>query len=221
MTKFLGLDFDTTKDTFIPRPETELLVKVCLDTVRHCAGSAYILDIGTGTGNIAVSLTKMDKTCKIVALDESEGALAVARENARRFGVSDRIEFIQSNLYSNLHGCHCEERRRRDEAISFDIIVSNPPYIPAWEIATLAGHVKKEPRIALDGGDNGLDFYKMIIDGAPQVLKKRGYLIMEMGYNQSHYIKKILRESGSFADVETFKDFSNIERVIKAQWINS
>jgi release factor glutamine methyltransferase len=226
MAQFLGLDVETTKETFIPSPETELLVRACLEAIKRIE-SPYILDIGTGTGNIAVSLTKADGNCKIVALDESEGALAVAGKNAERFGVSERIEFIQSDLYaalalepldSRLYTSMFKRFRFKRFINRFDIIVSNPPYIPTWEIFTLADHVKDEPWTALDGGDDGLDFYKRIIDGAGKFLKKGGRLIMEMGYNQSFDIKKLLEESGSFVDIRTIKDSSKIDRVVEAQY---
>ncbi len=206
MADFATLTLKTTKDTFIPRPETELLVETCLNTIN---GACSILDIGTGTGNIAISLTIANEKCKIKALDCSNAVLEVARENGRIYKVTDRIEFIKSNIYSSLsHNYHN----------SFDMIVSNPPYIPGWEIETLAEHVKEEPRIALDGGKDGLDYYKEIISGAKAFLKPGGYIIMELGYNQSHAVKKILHDAGNFSNIEIFKDFSNIDRVIKAQW---
>ncbi|MFH1753324.1 MAG: peptide chain release factor N(5)-glutamine methyltransferase [Candidatus Omnitrophota bacterium] len=220
-TRFCGLHIDTREDVFIPRPETELLVKRCLELMRGI-DSPRVLDIGTGTGNIAVGLTNADETCKIVALDKSKEALRVARENAARLGLSERVAFIESDLFDNVAACHCERsaRRVRSEAILFDIIVSNPPYIPTWEIETLAGHVKSEPRLALDGGEDGLDLYRKILEGAPGFLKKGGYLIMEMGYGQSYKIVKMLEDAGGFADIRTIKDSSNIERVIEARWIN-
>lgn len=234
MTRFLGLDFKAD-NTFIPRPETELLVEVCL---RHCekiakapfsllrgmrgakiGGSAYggkrrsnlhILDIGTGSGNIAISLTKQNRLCKIVALDTSDEALAAAGKNAERHGVSGRIEFVKSDLFGNINFYH------------FDIIIANPPYIPSWEIETLADHVKSEPRAALDGGKDGLDFYKSIIEEAPRFLRERGLVIMEIGYNQAYHVEKMLFDSGNFGNIEVFKDSSNIDRVIKAsRWTNS
>lgn len=228
MTKFLGLDFKTTKDTFMPRPETELLVKVCLDTLvpfSTCTTSSmkqtvHILDIGTGTGNIAISLTRLNPNCKIVALDNSEEALNVAKENAMRLGVPDRIEFVKSDLFSSFvpFGRASINRKQTVQGLLFDIIISNPPYIPNWEMETLAYHVKDEPRVAIDGGEDGLDYYKKIIKCAPEFLKDGGYLIMEMGYSQSCYVKKLLKESGNFEDIEIFKDFSNIDRVIKAKY---
>ncbi|MBL7069320.1 MAG: peptide chain release factor N(5)-glutamine methyltransferase [Candidatus Omnitrophica bacterium] len=207
MTDFLGLDLHTTKETFIPRPETELLVEVCLGVMQELQADSplHILDIGTGTGNIAIPLTKIRRDCKIVALDKSEEALAVAGKNAEKFGVLDKIEFVTSDIFSSL------ARARK-----FDIIVSNPPYVSTWEIATLSDCVKDEPRMALDGGEDGLDFYRRIIADAPGFLKGPGCLIMEIGYNQSFYVKRLLEEA-RFKDIEIFKDSSGIDRVIKAK----
>jgi len=211
MMNFLGLELHTTKDTFIPRPETELLVEVCLDIIKADLfplgrwEKFKILDIGTGSGNIAVSLTNKRRDCKIVALDKSKEALALAKKNAHKFGVRDRIDFVTGDVFTGLEG-----------GCKFDIIVSNPPYVPVWEIPTLADSVKREPWMALDGGEDGLNFYKEIIGGAPGFLKKPGYLIMEMGYNQSFYIKRLLEKAG-FSDIEIFEDFSGIDRVIKAK----
>lgn len=207
MIKFLDLEFRTTKKTFAPRPETGLLVKVCLDVMKNTTGHRqfYILDVGTGTGNIAVSLTKNHTSCKMIALDESAEALKVARANAKRLGVFDRIEFVHSDLFKNVEG-------------RFDIIVSNPPYIPTWEIITLADHVRQEPIRALDGGEDGGAFYRRLINESPRFLKDGGYLAMELGYNQAYKIKNLLQDSGSFRDIRIFKDFANIDRVIRAQW---
>lgn len=206
MIRFLGIELETTKDTFIPRPETELLVQVCLEAIKE--PYTGILDVGTGSGNIAIALAKQDRTCKITALEKSNDALTVAKRNAQHFGVLDRITFVEGDLFSNLHNA------------KFDIIVSNPPYVPRWEIATLASHVKKEPYIALDGGEDGLDFYKRIIEGTPRFLKAAGLLIMELGYNQAHRVKTLLEREG-FSDIELYKDFAGINRIIKARWTNS
>jgi len=226
MTKFMGLEYTTSKGAFIPRPETELLVEACLELVRHFAESR-ILDIGTGTGIIPISLTKSAKDCTIVALDKSSAALEIAQDNARAHGVFDRIEFLESDLYDALKGplepfSGRLSVKQNGSSLSynhFDIIISNPPYIPTWEIATLAEHVKNEPMMALDGGEDGLVFYRKLIAGAPAFLKKGGYLIMEMGYGQSFHLKKMLKEAG-FLDIEVKKDLSNIDRIIKARWTN-
>ncbi len=211
MKRFLGLDFKTTKDTFTPRPETELLVRVCLDSIST-QKSFHILDLGTGAGNIAISLTKLNRVCKIVALDKSKSALAVAKENARQYGVSRRIRFLQGDLFGNLGEVFYNY---------FDIVVSNPPYVAEWEVATLADHVREEPKMAIGGGADGLDFYKKIIEGSPRFLKNGGSLMMEIGYGQSFKVKRLLKESFYFRDIEIFKDFAGIDRVTKAKrWIS-
>ena len=143
-----------------------------------------------------------------MALDASDEALSVAGENAEAHGVSGRIEFVKSDLYSGIEGR------------KFDIIVSNPPYIPTWEIETLSEAVKSEPRAALDGGDDGLAYYNKIISLAPGFLKDGGYIILETGYNQSLKVKDILGSNG-FNAVEVSKDPWGVARVIEARWINS
>ena len=166
MTDFLGLDLHTTKETFIPRPETELLVEVCLGVMQELQADSplHILDIGTGTGNIAIPLTKIRRDCKIVALDKSEEALAVAGKNAEKFGVLDKIEFVTSDIFSSL------ARARK-----FDIIVSNPPYVSTWEIATLSDCVKDEPRMALDGGVSQFVFVR----GTPDDVRRATIRVLD------------------------------------------
>jgi len=209
MTKFAGLDLKQPKETFTPRLETELLVEICLKTME--GPSPYILDIGTGIGNIPIALTLKNHVCKIVALDKSEAALIAAHENASYHGVEDRIEFIKSDLFGVLN---------ENVSSPFDIIVSNPPYIATWELATLSQSVREEPRMALDGGEDGLYFYKEIIKEAPRFLKEGGSLIVEIGYNQSYPVKRLLEESSAFKGIELFKDLFGIDRVIRARWIN-
>jgi release factor glutamine methyltransferase len=196
---FSNLEFEVTKETLSPRPETEFLVNACADIVRD--KPLRILDAGTGSGNIAVSLTKRCGNCKIVALDKSEEALRVARSNALYHGVLDRIDFIKSDLFDDITGY-------------YDIIISNPPYVPTWEIETLAEHVRHEPLMALDGGEDGLDYYRRILAAAPEFLKEGGHLLMEMGYNQVFRIRKLIGDSGNFKVVGTIRDLLNIERVI-------
>jgi len=239
MTTFLGLEIETTQDTFIPRPETELLVKTCLDLLDP-QKPASILDIGTGSGNIAVLLTKMHKNCTIIALDRSFEALEVAVRNAERHGVRDRITFIKSDLFSDLEpilrSMSClrkqasmqnpciDSRFRGNDNIDepdtrvFDMIVSNPPYVASWEIATLASDVRNEPLMALDGGEDGLEAIRKIIEGSPRFLKNGASLVMEIGYDQAHKVKKALQACGGYRDIDIVRDLSNIERIVKAQW---
>ena len=217
-TEFCGLDFIVNEDVLIPRPETELLVEEAAGLVNGLAGqrasALSVLDLCTGSGAIAVALiyrlrstlTKHPIDCKIVASDISGHALEVARLNAGRHGVSGRIKFIESDLFGNICG-------------KFDVVISNPPYIADFEFETLPKEVLKEPRIALHGGDDGLDFYRRIIHDAPGYLKPGGCIILEIGFGQFGEIKKII-EAGAFKVVEVKKDFNGIDRVIIARWIN-
>ena len=225
-TKFCGLNFIVNEDVLIPRPETELLVETAADLAFSYQPSAFslkILDLCTGSGCVAISLmvrqklainaepaealTKGVLECKIVASDISQAALDVARINARNNGVLNRIEFVQSDLFNDITG-------------KFDIIASNPPYIAGCEFESLQKEVLMEPRIALDGGDDGLDFYRRIIPRSHLYLKSRGYLIMEIGFGQKEAVSKMIKDSGELELIEVKKDFSGIDRVIVAQWIN-
>ena len=206
-TEFMGLEFQVNPSVLIPRPETEVLVERVLQLMsKEGFASPYILDLGTGSGAIAVSLTKHNPLCKIVASDISEEAMEVARANAVLNGVIDRIHFILSDLFSGI-----------DENERFDLVISNPPYIPADRYEVLPLEVKNEPRIALDGGEKGLDFYRKIIPESAKRLKGLGYLVMEMGFGQSEAVKKLADDTGSFIDTEIVKDYNGINRVFFAR----
>ena len=221
-TEFMGLEFKVTPHVFIPRLETEILVETVLETVtRHTsqATSLKIMDIGTGSGNIAISLAKLLEECRILAVDISKEAIDVARNNALLNNVSSKINFVNQD-FSNLQPATCNL-----QPFSFDFIVSNPPYIPTQEIEALQPEVKYEPHMALDGGKDGLDFYRRIINKAPRYLRKDGFLIMEMGFNQKDAIKNIFQKTGYFEIIELIKDYNNIDRIIIAkkrerEWIN-
>ncbi|MCK9604140.1 MAG: peptide chain release factor N(5)-glutamine methyltransferase [Candidatus Omnitrophica bacterium] len=199
-TEFMGLEFRVNPSVLIPRPETEILV----EKAAEMATSLKIMDIGTGSGCIAISLAKLLKDADIIATDISDNALEVAKENARRHGV--KINFILADLF-NAVDCVMHP---------VDLIISNPPYVASGEIATLQPEISYEPRIALDGGADGLDFYRRIINGAVDYLKKDGLLILEIGFDQSRAIADIFQRSGKFKIIEIVKDYSNIERVMVA-----
>ncbi len=224
-TEFMGLEFKVTPDVFIPRPETEILIEKVLETVTRptlwcgCPESQVtslkIMDIGTGSGNIAVSLAKFLPEAKICATDISDTAIEIARTNSQLNRVESRIRFIQADLFTTYEL----------QLMTYDIIVSNPPYISTAEIDVLQPEIKYEPYTALDGGKDGLDFYRRIIDKAPSYLKKGGFLIMEMGFNQKGAIKNIFQKSGYFEIIEFVKDYNNIDRIVIAkkrerEWIN-
>jgi len=208
-TEFMGLKFMVDKRSLIPRPETEILVekaiKIAASLARSTGKRIEILDIGTGSGCIAVSLAKNAKNCKITATDISPQALELSRKNAQLHQA--QIEFIQSDLFSSLSG-------RR-----FDMIISNPPYIPTPELKGLAREISFEPVLALDGGQDGLDYYRRIVSQAHRYLKRRGFLIMEIGFGQAGQIENMLKKSGKFEIIEIISDYNNIERVM-VSWIN-
>lgn len=205
-TEFFGFRFKVDNRVLIPRPETEILVETAIrqSTVRSPQSTAAILDIGTGSGCIAVSLAKFLPQAKITAVDISSDALSAAKENVLLNGIEERVNFVQSDLFSS------PELSGR----SYGLIVSNPPYIPAEDIKGLQREISYEPRLALDGGSGGLDFYRRIIAEAPQFLKNDGLLIMEMGYSQFSEIKNIFEKTGNLEIIEVVKDYNSIDRVI-------
>ena len=195
-TDFYGYNIDVDERVLIPRPETELL---CEKAIKFCKEDSEVLDLCTGSGAIAVTLNK-ETGAMVTATDVSEDALNVAKGNAVKNGAS--VEFIESDLFSAL-----KDRK-------FNVIVSNPPYIPSAEISSLQREVKDfEPSLALDGGDDGLDFYRKICKAAPEYLKSNGVLIMECGIGQAQSVVKMLKK---FSKTEIIKDYENIDRIVLA-----
>ncbi|MBM7561287.1 peptide chain release factor N(5)-glutamine methyltransferase [Fusibacter tunisiensis] len=196
---FMGLTFVVTHSVLIPRPETEVLVAWVIDQIKP---SDTVLDVGTGSGAIAISIAKKSPVQKVYAVDISEKALEVARLNADRLEVSSQIEFYQGDLLEPI-----EEK-------TFDLIVSNPPYIPEKDAEILMREVvAHEPGLALFGGVDGLDFYRRLIPEALKCLKPGGLLVFEAGHDQSDQIVKMMLLSG-YVDVGTFKDLCDIPRFI-------
>jgi release factor glutamine methyltransferase len=202
-TEFMGLEFKVEKNVFIPRMETELLV----ETAIHQLSVKKILDIGTGSGCIAVSLAKFLPNIEIDALDISYAAIKVARENARLNNVDDKINFIQSDLFDTYYL----------RAGTYGLIVSNPPYVPAEDINNLSIEVRSEPKISLNGGTDGLDFYRRLISGSAKFLKKGGLLILEIGFKQRKAIENLFQNSKNFEIIEVVKDYAGIDRVVVAR----
>ena len=201
--EFMGLEFYVDRNVLIPQPDTEILVENIISLVdnlqKNNQKEIKILDLCTGSGAIGVSLYKNLQNVKIFASDISSKALNIARKNSEL--NNSQIEFIQSDLFENIN-----ER--------FDIIVSNPPYIVSSEFESLSVEVQNEPKIALDGGEDGLKFYKKIIPEAVQFLNEGGYLAMEIGYNQKSSVENIFKICGCFKRLYIKKDFNGIERVI-------
>ncbi|MEK6714775.1 MAG: peptide chain release factor N(5)-glutamine methyltransferase [Candidatus Omnitrophota bacterium] len=219
--EFMGIKFKVDKRALIPRPETEILVETaikyvssipaCGGTGKYQVSSKNILDIGTGSGCIAVSLAKFLPNSKITAVDISQKALEIARENAGLNGIADQIEFMQSDLFSKFEIPALPVGRRIS---NFDIIVSNPPYICSDEIKKLPKEVQYEPKLALDGGCDGLNYYRRLIKESPSFLGEGGLLIMELGIGQLEQVKNISEQSKRFIFIEAIKDYNKINRVI-------
>lgn len=199
--EFSGLDFEVTPDVLIPRHDTETLVNEGVARTPHARS---VLDIGTGSGCIAVALTRQLPEAAVTATDISGAALDVARRNADRHGTV--IEFLQGSLFEPL------EKRR------FDLIVSNPPYIPAYDIAGLEPEVRDfDPRQALDGGEDGLSLYRLMIPAAREHLNSGGWLLVEVGAGQANDVTELFLKAGGYADPCTALDPGGIERVVGAQ----
>ena len=202
-TCFMGFDFEVSPDALIPRPDTEILVEEAL--IDYHDGSK-ILDLCTGTGCIITSLIALMNDCYGVGTDISEAALILARKNADTILADkrERIEFKQGDLYSAL-----------SEGEKFDVIVSNPPYIRTADIDGLMPEVKDhDPMLALDGGEDGLIFYRRIIEGAHEHLVKGGDLLLEIGCDQAEDVMKIMETNG-FIEVNCIKDFAGNDRVVR------
>ena len=202
--EFMKLNFLVTKDVLIPRPDTEILVEEVIRKAENIS-NPVILDLCTGSGAIAVSLAKYIKNVHICAVDISSKALEIAIKNAELNGVKNNIEFIESNLFDKI-----KERK-------FDIIVSNPPYIETETIKTLSKDVQSEPKIALDGGKDGLDFYRKIADSGSKYLNRQGYICLEIGYNQRIAVRQILENKKRYVNINCIKDLCGNDRVITAQ----
>lgn len=199
--EFYGLEFYVDENVLIPQPDTEILVEEVIEICRIKPKTPKILDICTGSGAIAVVINKKIGA-KMIASDVSQKALDVARKNA--FWHQAKVEFIESDMFEKISG-------------RFDIIVSNPPYIETRTIEKLSKEVKNEPILALDGGKDGLDFYRILAKQAKNFLEKDGILAVEIGYNQKKEVMEIFEKHG-FSDIYTKKDFGNQDRIVIGKW---
>lgn len=207
--EFWSLEFVVTPGVLIPRPETEILVEQAIRLLRErlpVKTPLWVLDIGTGSGNIAISIANEVKECLVIALDCSASALSCAKQNALRHGVASRIDFVQGDLFEPL----------RSSDRPFDLIVSNPPYVSttAWE--TLSPDIKDyEPLTAIAGGRDGLEYLRSILLQAHRYLSPGGSLLLEFGEGHGITLLEICRQQG-FYPVSLVKDYSGIERVLIA-----
>ena len=199
--EFMKLNFYVDENVLIPRQDTEVLVEEVIKIAKKIKAKK-ILDLCTGSGAIAISLAKYLENIQLTALDISGKALDIAIANAKNNHVQDKITFVESNLFQDLG----QEK--------YDIIVSNPPYIRRKEIETLDKEVRREPRLALDGGEDGLDFYRNIIDKGYEYLKYGGYICLEIGYDQKEEVMKIIKDKKQYIETYCKKDLYDNDRVI-------
>ena len=199
--EFMKLNFYVDENVLIPRQDTEILVEEVIKIAKKIKAKK-ILDLCTGSGAIAVSLAKYLENIQLTALDISRKALDIAIANAKNNQVQEKITFVESNLFQALG----KEK--------YDIIVSNPPYIRREELPTLDREVRKEPRLALDGGDDGLDFYRKIIDQGYEYLKYGGYICLEIGFDQKEEVMQIIKDKKQYMGTYCKKDLYDNDRVI-------
>ena len=197
---FMGFTFTVNENVLIPEQETELLVE---ETIKYSKG-LKVLDLCTGSGCIGISVSLLGEPLGVTMADISEQALEVAKQNARRLGAK-KTNFVQGNLFENINE-------------KYDILVSNPPYIETSVIESLEPEVKYYiPRLALDGDEDGLRFYKNISRMAPNYLNKNARIFYEIGYNQSKAVSDILLEYG-FTDIRVVKDYAGLDRIVMAKF---
>lgn len=203
--EFMGLWFKVNEHTLIPRQDTEILVE---EAMRHLGDGMRILDLCTGSGCILLSLLRYSNECEGIGIDLSREALTVARENAQQLQID--ASFLEGDLFAPLADFVSDKTTDR----LFDMIVSNPPYIETGVIDTLMPEVREhEPILALDGGEDGLDFYRRIIAEAPVHMRKGAHLLFETGCGQGEAVASLMRAAG-FGQVGIFKDYAGLDRVV-------
>lgn len=209
--EFWSLDFKVNPEVLIPRPETEGIIERLTALVSDRSGGQeiHVLDVGTGSGILAVAAAVELPQAQVTAVDISLAALEVARANAHRHRVAERIDFLQMDLMSDWH---------LPENSRYDFILSNPPYIPSMEVECLMPDIRDyEPRAALDGGPDGLACYRRIIPNAFRYLKPGGHLILEVGESQAGEVRQYLQAQGGIDAMATLQDLSGKERVVSAR----
>ncbi len=195
--EFYSLPLRVSPDTLVPRPETELLVDTVLDRLTANEG-ATVLDAGSGSGAIALAIKQRRPRCRMIAVELSAPALRIATANGVQLGIE--VDWVRSDWFGALSGD------------SFDFIAANPPYVAKDDEAFLGGELRHEPRLALDGGADGLDSLREIIAGAPRVLARHGTLLLEHGRDQAMRVRRLMGGAG-FADIETYRDLAGHDRV--------
>jgi len=201
---FYGRKFLVNEDVMVPTPETELLLVSLLRAVRFCQSDPVrVLDMGVGSGVVAVSAKLENPALDITAVDIAADALHVAQVNAGRFDVADSIRFVQSDLFENI-----------DPSERFDIIASNPPYITTGEYGGLEPEVLADPKVSLVSGPKGLDIITRLVAESPDRLTRPGFLMFEIGFDQAEEVFTMVQNDGRYIDCSLFKDLSDIERLV-------
>ncbi len=209
-TEFYSIELEVTPDCLIPRPETELLVQRAIEFLRQRTAPHHVCDLCTGCGTIAVAIAKNVPDARVVATDLSEAALGVAAKNAKKYQLEERVELLQGDLFEPLIPPL--------DVTQFDLIVCNPPYVSAAEYEMLERNVKDyEPRLALYGGQDGLDLYRRISEQVGRFLKPDGALLLEIGYTQGPAVKELLEQTGLFPSINVDKDLIGHDRVVTAR----
>lgn len=198
--EFMNLNLYVDENVLIPQPDTEILVENIIEKYKE--KKCKILDLCTGSGAIAVALAKYIENAQIVASDISNKAIQIAKLNAEKNLVHKKINFIKSNMFDKIN------------VFDFDVIVSNPPYIKTEVIEKLDKQVKSEPYIALDGGIDGLDFYRIIVNEAPKYLNDNGMIFLEIGYDQKNDLLDLIEKNNNYKETICLKDLSNNDRAI-------
>jgi release factor glutamine methyltransferase len=209
---FFSLEFDVTRDVLIPRPDTETLVENVLQTVRHQSGleSPRVMDLCTGSGCIAAAIAANLKAATVLATDISEPAVAIAKKNIERLGLTDRVSVEQGDLFEPL--------KRIVDAGPFDLIVANPPYIATSQLPTLDKSVRDyEPLSALDGGIDGLVIHRRILETAPSHFRPSGRIFLEIAFDQGPAAREMMAAQPAFEEVRILKDYNGRDRVVTAR----
>ena len=202
---FMGLTFKVNDKVLIPRPDTETLIEYVLGTYSKDS-NVRILDVCTGPGTILLSLLHYLPNACGVGLEISTDALSVAKENGERFNLNDRVQLLESDMFSAL----------ASNAEKFDLIVSNPPYIRTGDAKLLSQDVLNEPHIALFGGEDGLEFYRILAKACGTYLKSQGHIAFEIGFDQAEAVKALLEETGQYSNIRCITDLDGNDRVVTA-----
>ena len=207
--EFYGIQMYVNENVLIPQPDTEILVQEVIKIIEQKNKNKEqkdieILDMCTGSGCIAVAIATNVQNVNVMLADVSREALKVAKVKAQNTNTTEKIKFIQTNMFENVEG-------------KFDIIVSNPPYIEKDTIKSLDKQVQNEPLLALDGGEDGLKFYRILVNEGYKYLNKDGYLCMEIGYNQKQKVEELLKQNEKYTSIYTLKDFNGNDRVVIAK----